>query len=158
MVMNYEHYSNLRYTEDYHLFMFISTGPKGNFKKIIAYTPIYDLQNGYNLGFGTLKINEAGNEYIDDNEVSDNGDRNKILATVASTSYGFIDRYPDSRIYLRGTNKVRTRLYQIAINYAYEELSKKFKISGDKSENTGTYDLYTFERGVNYNGFLVEKR
>jgi hypothetical protein len=156
--MNYDHYTNLRFAEDYHLFLFYSAGPKGTLKKIVAYTELKNLPNAYNLGFGTLKTNKDGNEYIDDSEVSDNGDRNKILATIAITAYAFIDKYPHKKIYLRGNDKVRTRLYQMAIGHAYDELSESFTILGDKAEIAGTYNLSPFERGVNYMGFLVQKR
>ena len=76
----------------------------------------------------------------------------------AITAYIFIDKYPLKRIYLRGNDKVRTRLYQMAISHAYDELSESFTILGDKAEITGTYDLSPFEQGVNYVGFPVQKR
>jgi hypothetical protein len=156
--MNYDHYDNLRFTEDYHYFLFYSEGPKGRLKKLVIYTSLKNLSNGYNLGFGTLKINKDGEEYLDGTEISNNNDRDKVLATVALTAYLFIDNYPDKKIYLEGSNKARTRLYQIAINHAYEELSEKFIIYGDIEESPALYDLQPFKSGVNYNGFLVEKR
>jgi hypothetical protein len=156
--MNYDHYTNLKFAEDYHLFLFYSTGPKGHLKKMVAYTALKNLSDSYNLGFGTLKTDEDGNEYIDDTEVSDNGDRNKILATIALTAYAFTDKYPDKKVYLKGNNDVRTRLYQMAIRHAYLELSERFIILGDKAEIEGVYDLHPFESGINYSGFLVQKR
>lgn len=100
--MNYDHYTNLKFTQDYHLFLFYSEGPKGKLKKLVAYTALKNLPNGYNLGFGTLKIDKNGKEYIDGTETSDNGDRNKILATVALTAYTFTDEYPDKKFTLPG--------------------------------------------------------
>jgi hypothetical protein len=97
--MNYDQYTNLRFTEDYHLFLFYSEGPKGKLPKVVAYTALQNLSNSYNLGFGTLKTNEDGSQYIDDNEISDNGDRNKLFATIAFTAYAFIERYPYKKIY-----------------------------------------------------------
>jgi hypothetical protein len=155
--MNYDHYSNVRFTRDYHLFLFDSDGPKGKLKKIIAYTKLENLPDTYNLGFGTLKVNHDGEEYVDDNEISNNGDRNKILATVAISAYAFINKYPDKKIYLKGVDRVRTRLYQIAINQAYDELSEQFIILGNVAEKVGVYNLQPFKPGINYNGFLVEK-
>jgi hypothetical protein len=156
--MNYDHYANLRFTEDYHLFLFYSIGPKGNLKKIVAYTELKNLPGSFNLGFGTLKTARDGSEYVDDNEISDNNDRNKLLATIALTVYAFTNKYPYKKIYLRGNDKIRTRLYQMAINHAYVELSENFIILGDKAEIAGTYDLHPFERGINYTGFLVQKK
>jgi hypothetical protein len=156
--MNYEHYANLKSDPDYHLFMFYSVGPKGRLTKLIAYTPIESLPGTYNLGFGTLKIADDGEQYIDDSEVSNNGDRNKILATIALTAYTFIDKYPERKIYLKGTNVVRTRLYQMAINYAHAELSQRFRIFGNMVEEGGNYDFQRFVKGVNYTGFLIEQK
>ena len=156
--MNYDHYTDLRFTEDYELFLFYSEGPKGKLKKLVVYTSLKNLPGGYNLGFGTLKINKSGQDYLDGTEISDNGDRNKVLATVALTAFIFIENYPDKRIYLTGSDKIRTRLYQMAINHAYEQLSEMFIIYGDLAESPNSYDLQLFENGKNYAGFLVEKR
>jgi hypothetical protein len=156
--MNYDHYIDLKFTEDYHLFLFYSDGPKGRLKKLVVYSMINNLPDTFNLGFGTLKVNSVGNEYLDGTEISDNGDRDKILATIALTAYTFIDKYPDKKIYLTGSDKIRTRLYQMAIAYAYEELSEKFRIFGDISTDEDTYDLQPFRKGINYTGFLAIKR
>ena len=155
--MNYEQYDNLRFSSDRQLYLFHSIGPKGLLKKIVAYTPLENLPDSYNLGFGTLKADEKGDEYVDGDETSNNGDRDKILATIATTAYAFTERYPARKIYLRGTNSVRTRLYQMAINHAYNELSEDFRISGDLSTVAGIYDLCLFEKGVNYTGFHFER-
>ena len=61
---------------------FDSEGPKGRIRKVVRYT----LQNAggiryFNLGFGDL--NKATDK-IDDLAVTDNQDREKILATVAA--------------------------------------------------------------------------
>ena len=103
-------------------------------------------------------MNNNGEEYLDGTEISDNGDRNKILATIAATAYRFIDKYPDKKIYLTGSDKTRTRLYQMAINYAFKELSETFKIYGDIEEGLDSYNFRPFTGGVNYTGFLVEKK
>ena len=156
--MNYDQYTNLRFTEDYHLFLFYSEGPKGRITKLVGYFPMDDLPDSYNLSFGTVKINQDGDEYLDGDEISDNGDRDKILATIASTAFRFTDKYPDSSIYFSGSNKIRTRLYQMAINHAYDELSERFSIFGDISSDLDTHDFQNFVSGTNYTGFLVKKK
>ena len=155
--MNYERYDDLRFTQDCHYFLFYSDGPKGRLKKLIVYAAIGGIPNAFNLGFGTLKMKNNGEEYLDGTEISDNGDRNKILATIAATAYRFIDKYPDKKIYLTGSDKTRTRLYQMAINHAFEELSETFKIYGDIEEDPDSYNFQPFTGGVNYTGFLIEK-
>ncbi len=156
--MNYDQYANLRFTEDYHLFLFYSEGPKGRLRKLVGYFPIDDLPNTYILSFGTLKINQHGEEYLDGDETSANGDRDKILATIAATAFSFTDKYPDRNIYFSGSNKIRTRLYPMAINHTYEELSERFFIFGDISDDPDIYDFQNFVIGTNYTGFLVKKR
>ena len=156
--MNYDHYADVRFTQDYQLFLFDSVGPKGKLKKAVIYSELKDFPGIYNIGLGTIKMDDNGKEYIDGSEISDNGDRNKILATVALTALEFINKHPDSKIYLTGIDKARTRLYQMAINHAYEDLCYTFTIQGDLSENEGVYDLHPFTRNVNYTGFVIAKR
>lgn len=156
--MNYDRYTNIKFDENYHMFLFLSKGPKGTLPKLIVYSPLKDLEDGYNLGFGTIKINPDGKEYLDGDEISDNGDRDKILATIAYTVFTFISNYPDKKVYLSGSDKIRTRLYQMAINHAFEELSEKLLIFGDVSDQPDVFDLQLFERGVNYTGFVVQKK
>jgi hypothetical protein len=154
--MTYDHYDDLKFTEDYHYFLFYSEGPKGRLKKLVIYSKMKIMPGAYNLGLGTLKINAGGKEYFDGTEISDNGDRNKILATIAVTAYKFIDTYPDKKIYLTGFNRARTRLYQMAINHALQELSEKFILFGDVCEEDDVFDFQPFETGINYTGFLVQ--
>ncbi len=47
----------------------------------------------YNLGFGDLDEHTGG---IDDKTTSNNGDMDKILATVAETAFNFWENYPKS--------------------------------------------------------------
>lgn len=71
-------------------FDFLSEGPKGKIKKLIQFSLVN--QNGlYNLAFGdTLQLNGD----IDDRSVTDNGDSEKVLATVVAAVYAFCDKFP----------------------------------------------------------------
>jgi hypothetical protein len=114
--MNYDHYGDVRFSDDYQLFLFDSVGLRGHIEKAVIYSKLQGLNDVYNLTLGTIKINKDGQRHIDSEEVSNNGDRDKILATVALSAFSFMDKYPDRKIYVRGADPVRTRLYQIAIN------------------------------------------
>ena len=72
-------------------FEFVSEGKNGLIHKIVKYQPT-NLKGLYNLAFGDkdLKTGE-----IDDKVISNNGDSEKVLATVVSTVYAFTDKYPD---------------------------------------------------------------
>ena len=75
--MKYEMYSDFDYTYDYSVIEFTSIGKNGAIPKRVVFTET-ELDNVYNLAFGD--IDENGE--IDDCRISDNGDRNKILATI----------------------------------------------------------------------------
>lgn len=69
---------------------FYSEGPNGRIKKIVRFACIQEgSPSVYNLGFGD--INMAGT--VDDTAVSNNEDRDKVLATVASTIVDFCNRH-----------------------------------------------------------------
>ena len=92
---------------------FISLGTKGSIVKVIKYTKINDDPLVFNLGFGDKNLTH---ETINDRAVTNNGDTDRVLATVAFTIYAFYKEYPDANVYLSGSTASRTRLYQININ------------------------------------------
>jgi hypothetical protein len=116
-------YSEYRYTDDYSEFDFISIGKKGAIAKKITFTSI-EFDNVYSLAFGDVDENGELDDYI----VSDNGDRNKILATIFSVVDLYTKKYPERWIAFRGSTKERTRLYRIAIGLNLEELCQIFEI------------------------------
>jgi hypothetical protein len=60
--------------------------------------------------------------------ISNNGDSPKVLATVASTVYAFLERYPDAYVFATGSTNSRTRLYRMGISANYLEIRKDFNI------------------------------
>lgn len=70
----------LKSAEEFTRFEFISEGPKGAIRKLIEFQPTTDPET-YNLAFGDKHPSTGG---IDDLAVSDNGDTEKVLATVAA--------------------------------------------------------------------------
>ncbi|MBK7808838.1 MAG: hypothetical protein IPJ51_21520 [Saprospiraceae bacterium] len=131
-------------------FEFISIGSKGSIVKVIKYTKINDEPLVYNLGFGDKNLTH---ETIDDKAVTNNGDTDRVLATVAFTIYAFYKEFPDANIYLSGSTTSRTRLYQININKFYDYISKDFIIYGELEQG-----FERFEKGVNYQGFFILKK
>lgn len=99
-------------TEDkFTIYEFVSEGPKGSIKKIVEYTETAT-ENVYNLGFGDY---DESTKSINDLSVTNNSDSLKVLATVASTVYAFMEKHPNSYILATGSTNVRTRLYRIGI-------------------------------------------
>jgi hypothetical protein len=131
------------------VFEFISEGIKGEIPKLIKYSET-NLKDMYNLAFGD-KNPETGE--IDDKVVSNNGDSEKVLATVVATVYAFSDRYPDSWIFATGSTKARTRLYRMGITRYIDEIKNDFEIYGLK-EN----EWEIFKKKVEYDAFLVKRK
>jgi hypothetical protein len=130
-------------------FEFISEGVKGPVRKLIEFQATTD-SDVYNLAFGD-KDPLTGD--INDLAVTNNGDTERVLATVIAALYVFFDNYPDAYVYATGSTKARTRLYRIAITKFFEEMKKDFYLYGQAG------DKYPeFETGKNYDGFLAQRK
>jgi len=121
--MKYEYYPAAYITDDLSIFEFISSGKRGQIRKRILFQPT-DFQGVYNLAFGDL--NAKGE--IDDEIVSDNGDRN--------------------------TNG-KARLYRMAVTLHLEELSGKFEIY---CRVEGRPEFLRFQKDVAISGFLIKRK
>ena len=130
-------------------FEFTSEGTKGTIQKLVKYQET-NLKDLYNLAFGD-KNSETGE--IDDKVISNNGDSEKVLATVIATLYAFTDKYPNVWVYATGSTKARTRLYRMGITKFLGEVKKDFEIYGEL-EN----DWDKFKIGTEYDGFLVRRK
>jgi len=128
----------------------LSIGKSGRFLKLIVFRPT-EYDNIFNLAFGD--INENG--LLDDNSITDNGDRNRILATVASAVERYTKRYPERMIYFRGSTKARTRLYRMAIGLNLEELSLIYEIYA----HIDSQDQFPiFQKNMDLSAFLVKRK
>ncbi|UXP32857.1 hypothetical protein N6H18_02655 [Reichenbachiella agarivorans] len=130
-------------------FEFVSEGPNGRIVKLVQYSPT-NLKNVYNLAFGD-KNGQTGE--INDLTISNNGDSEKILATVVSTVYAFTDQHPVANIYATGSTESRTRLYRIGITKYIEEISEHFHVYGELDKG-----WEKFEKDRDYLGFLVYRK
>jgi hypothetical protein len=133
-------------------FEFESNGPKGKIRKIVRYSP----QNAggvtyFNLGFGDLNPKTGK---IDDLAISNNQDREKILATIAATVLEFTQHFPDVIVYAKGSTPARTRLYQIGISANWSDIKLLLHVFGFE-QNKG---WEPFRKNVNYQAFLVKRK
>ena len=131
------------------VFEFVSEGPNGLIPKLVQFQQI-NQSNVYNLAFGN-KNEETG--AIDDLAVSNNGDTQKVLATVVSTLYLFFDKYPDAFVYATGSTKARTRLYRMGITRFYEEMRQDFELYGQVGD-----EFYEFKVDTEYAGYLALRK
>lgn len=146
--MNLEKYK-LEFNPTKTAFEFISEGTKGSILKRIEYSKvnIKGYKNFYNLGFGDVS---SESDEIDDAVVTNNGDRDKVLATVASTLFIFTKRYPKAKILMIGRNTARKRLYRMAIDKYFDELSDIFDIKGSFNKK-----WLPFEKNTDFGAFLI---
>jgi len=108
------------------VFEFVSEGTKGQIKKMVQYTDT-GTENVFNLAFGDYDENTNN---INDISITNNGDSTKVLATVASTVYAFIEKHPNAWIFATGSTVVRTRLYRMGITNNIEEIIADFDVYG----------------------------
>ena len=128
---------------------FISEGPNGRIPKLVQFSPT-NLKDVYNLAFGDKDYHTGE---IDDAIISNNGDSEKVLATVVATVYAFTDKYPDAWIYATGSTKSRTRLYRMGISKYFANVKNDFEIYGELKD-----DWENFKNGIEYDGFLVKRK
>lgn len=88
---------------------------------------------------------------IDDYSILNNGDSEKVLATVVAKLYAFIDQHKEAMVYATGSTKSRTRLYRMGITKYLDEIKKDFEIFGELENGWNE-----FQKGVEYDAFLVK--
>ncbi len=90
---------------------------------------------------------------IDDLVVSNNGDTEKVLATVVKAVYTFFYEYSNAFVFATGSTKARTRLYRMGINRFYDEMNKGFYLYGQIGD-----DFVEYKIGTEYDGFLAQRK
>lgn len=90
---------------------------------------------------------------MNDLSVTNNGDSLKVLATVASIVYVFLEEYPDAYIFATGTTAVRNRLYRMGITNNLAEIKEYFQLFGLTEKS----DWIKFVVGDDYEAFLITK-
>jgi len=130
-------------------FDFLSEGPKGKIEKLIQFS-LVNQNDLYNLAFGDRNLITGE---IDDGIVTDNGDSEKVLATVVAAVYAFCDKVPQAWIYATGSTAARTRLYRMGIHKYYDIVKNDFEIFG-QTQN----EWEVFEMGKEYQAFVVQRK
>lgn len=128
-------------------FEFNSIGARGKIKKVIIFQKMGP--NFFNLAFGDWdkKISK-----IDSSARSNNGDRDKILATVASVVHEFLKSHVNATILLQGATAAKTRLYQMGINKHFPEISRYCIVEGLAGD---TFEQ--FQPGKSFEMFKVKR-
>ena len=130
------------------VFEFVSIGQKGSIPKLIKFSET-TLKGFYNLAFGDKDLLTGD---IDDKAVSNNGDSEKVLATIVSAVYAFTDREKDAWVYATGSTQTRTRLYRMGITKYLDEVKQDFDVYGLLN---GEWEY--FEKDIDYTAFVAKR-
>jgi hypothetical protein len=130
-------------------FEFLSEGRKGKIIKVVQFQRM-NLPDLYNLAFGDKNL--ATGE-IDDIAITDNGDSEKVLATVVAAIYAFSNQHTNAWVYATGSTKSRTRLYRMGINKYFDIVKEDFDIMG---EYLNEWEWY--EKGKDYQAFAAKRK
>ncbi len=131
-------------------FEFVSEGPRGKIEKVVVYSEI-NIKGVYNLAFGDK---DPITGFLNDLTVTNNGDSQKVLATVASTLYAFTDENPAVEIIAIGSTAARTRLYRMGITNNLESIKQDFYVFG----LTEVKSWEPFRKNIAYGAFLVRRK
>ncbi|RWX00511.1 DUF6934 family protein [Flavobacterium cerinum] len=144
---------------DFTVFEFTSTGKNGPIQKAIKYTQTLN-KDVYNLGFGDIiSSNETTGEVeIDDIGISNNGDLQQILTTVAYSAYAFTERYPKALILFGSSDKAKIRLYRIMLSHNLAEISKTFILFGAVHNKQGQLINIPFDPNQDVEGYFVRRK
>lgn len=104
----------------------------------------------YNLGLADY---DPTTGEIDDTIITDNGDMEKILATIFQIVLYYLSINPNHIVYFSGNSPSRTRLYRIAINHSLNELTVLVDVLGVINLQP---EPFTANRA--YDGFLIRKK
>lgn len=128
-------------------YLFVSKGPQGSIMKKVQFEEIDD--GIFNIEFGDLHPDD---DRIVHSSRTNNGDAEKVLATVAFITLHFLEQKPRAILYSKGETPSKTRLYQLLILKHWNDIQSMVRVIGfidNKWE--------PFERGKNYTAFAVRK-
>ena len=142
-------YNKERPCEEYH---FYSEGPNGRIHKMVR-IELFAHRGGaawYNLVLGDW---DEGADDLDIFSVTNNGDTEKVLATVAAIVIDFTRRHDTARILATGSTPARTRRYQMGIHKILTDIEELFYVYGRREGN-----WQPFRKNINYDTFLIFRR
>lgn len=84
---------------------------------------------------------------------SNNGNLDKILATVIQTILAFLAFYPTKKVVFTGSTPFLTRLYQIVLSKEFDKVKEILDIMGITDNK-----LEHFQRNQSYIGFVRSKK
>ncbi len=140
---------DVRTTPDKFIYAFVSQGPKGAVTKLVAFTET-EQAGLFNLGFGDY---DPMTGEVNDLAVTDNGDSQKVLATIVQIVYAFTELIPEAVVVAFGSTPARMRLYQMGISSQLTAAQTDFYIWGLVADN-----WFPFEKNQPYRALRVKRK
>ena len=138
-------------TKDSSFYEFTSKGSKGDIEKGIQFLSIPVEKNEspvFNLALGDIDP-ETGE--LNDTTRSNNGDRNRIFATVGSAVLDFCKNHPNARIFAQGNTEAKQLIYRAEVAKNLEEVNKHFVVYG-----LIDHEWEVFKKNKKYKALLIE--
>ncbi|MDR6808353.1 hypothetical protein J2Y45_005297 [Dyadobacter sp. BE34] len=135
------------YADDDRLYFdFLSVSPERTIRKAVIFTPL-SAHEVFNLALVDVRPDGS----ICDKTISNNGDLEKVMATVFQCVAQFFESYPWADIYLQANTPARNRLYRIIISKELSRIKKYYEIYGTIDSVTET-----FEPGKEYHHYIIK--
>lgn len=128
-------------------FKFESVGKK-TIQKIVLFSATSE-PNLFQLSLADI-LSDGSFDFLN---VSNNGDFEKVMATVAQTILIFFDQNPEAILAFTGSTPERTRLYRIILVRELAQLTNRFVVKGLTDSG-----LEAFESNHDYIGFVIYKK
>lgn len=127
-------------------FRFLSVGPERTIRKAVIFTPL-----SANEVFNLALVDVLPDGSVCDKTINNNGDLEKVMATIIQCVARFFEFYPQADIYVQANTPARNRLYRIIISRELSRIRKYYEIYG-------TIDLVTepFEPGKEYHHYIIK--
>lgn len=142
---------------DFTVFEFTSSGKNGRIRKAIKFTQTLN-GNVYNLGFGDIVFSDEATIEIDDDTLSNNGDLEKVIATVVHSVYLFVEHHPDMYILFGSSNKAKLRMYRMFLSRNLTQILQSFTVYGAIHNEKGQLVNVPFNSATDVDGYFVIRK
>lgn len=146
-------------TEDLSTYVFVSSGRRGDIFKVVQFTHllIEASPNRYNIALG-----DWVQDKVDAENITNNGDIKKVMMTVGAIILYYTNHFPEREIFVSGSTRERSRLYQMLVSNNLKEIEVNFKVYGirylkDRSVELARY-AESFKKNETYGAILVIRK
>jgi|SRR5476651_2436492 len=146
-------YPDIVVSEDYQTFNFVSEG-RTRINKRVEFQLLNPANQVYNLVLCTI----LPNGQLDCETASRNGDMQKILETIGKVTLSYTAMFPNRKIFLRGSDRLITRQYQLSLFSNLPEVIRFFYVEGVLIEDRQIILRETFKKGKNYDAFIFTRK